>query len=64
MNGVSVNEALYIGDSGVDMQTAAAATVTSVGVTWGFRTREELVENGACYVVDSPAEILELSGRL
>ena len=64
VNGVSVNEALYIGDSGVDMQTAAAATVTSVGVTWGFRTREELVENGACYVVDSPAEILELSGRL
>ena len=64
VNGVSVNEALYIGDSGVDMQTAAAATVTSVGVTWGFRTREELVENGVCYVVDSPAEILELSGRL
>lgn len=64
VNGVSVNEALYIGDSGVDMQTAAAATVTSVGVTWGSRTREELVENGACYVVDSPAEILELSGRL
>ena len=42
------------------MQTAAAATVTSVGVTWGFRTCEELVENGACYIVDSPAEILEL----
>jgi len=64
VNGVSANETLYVGDSGVDMQTAAAATVTSVGVTWGFRTCEELVENGACYIVDSPAEILELSGRL
>ena len=58
VNGVSANETLYVGDSGVDMQTAAAATVTSVGVTWGFRTCEELVENGACYIVDSPAEIL------
>ena len=64
LTGITPADALYIGDSGVDMQTAAAATVTSVGVTWGFRTREELVENGACYVVDSPAEILELSGRL
>ena len=53
---------MYIGDSGVDMQTAAAATITSAGVTWGFRTREELVENGACYIVDSPVEILKLIG--
>ena len=62
MNGVSANEALYVGDSGVDMQTAAAATITSAGVPWGFRTREELVENGACYIVDSPVEILKLIG--
>ncbi len=51
---------LFVGDTGVDMQTAAAAGVDSVGVTWGFRTREELEESGAKYVVESPSEILDL----
>ncbi len=51
---------LFVGDSGVDMSTASAAGVDSVGVTWGFRTREELEEAGAKYIVDSPAEILKL----
>ncbi len=58
--GVEPSETLHIGDSGIDMQTAKAAGVCSVGVTWGFRSREELVENGADVVVDNPAEILNL----
>lgn len=58
--GVSPNETLYIGDSGVDMQTAANSRITSIGVTWGFRPREELQTNGADYLVDSPAEILAI----
>ncbi len=49
---------LYIGDSGVDMQTAANAGVESVGVSWGFRSREELVKNKACHIVDTAGEIL------
>ncbi len=51
---------LFVGDSGVDMQTAAAAGVDSVGVTWGFRSREELEEAGAGTIVDSALEILSL----
>ena len=51
---------LYAGDSGVDMDTARAAGVRSVGVTWGFRDRAELYEHGADHVVDRPGEILEL----
>lgn len=51
---------LYVGDSGIDIQTAAAAGVRSVGVTWGFRPREELVEAGAAHLADRPAEILGL----
>ncbi len=51
---------LFVGDTGVDMATAAAAGVDSVGVTWGFRTREELTEAGAKYVVDNAADILKL----
>lgn len=54
------DKALYIGDSATDMLTAAAAGVESVGVSWGFRPREEIVEAGAKYVVDNPLEILDL----
>ena len=52
-------ETLYVGDSGVDMQTARNSHLTSIGVSWGFRSRKELKENGADYIVDSPEEILE-----
>jgi phosphoglycolate phosphatase len=58
--GVEPNETLHIGDSGVDMQTAHAAGVQAVGVTWGFRSREELVECGADVIVDTPKQILDL----
>ena len=49
-----------IGDSGVDMQTAKSGGVRSIGCTWGFRSRAELEENGADYIVDSPLEILQI----
>lgn len=62
--GVSKEETLYVGDSGVDMQTAAASGVVSVGVAWGFRTRKELEENGARYIVNFPDEILDLADRI
>lgn len=58
--GVAKEQVLYIGDSGIDMQTAAAAGVRSVGVTWGFRSREELAASGAGKIVDRPEEILKL----
>lgn len=56
--GVRPAEVLYVGDSGVDMQTAKNAGLTSVGVTWGFRGREELIENGADMLADLPIQIL------
>ena len=42
--GVTKEQTLYVGDSGVDMQTAVAAGVDSVGVLWGFRTADELLQ--------------------
>lgn len=57
---VTPEEVLYVGDSGVDMQTAANANVQSVGVTWGFRPVAELQNNGACYLANQPADILQL----
>ena len=55
--GMQSDEVLYVGDSGIDMQTAANAGVESVGVTWGFRPVNELNENGACHLADTPKEI-------
>ncbi len=54
------DKVLYVGDSGIDMETAKAAGVTSVGVTWGFRSREELEQSGANYIVSHPRDILNL----
>lgn len=58
--GIAPESILYLGDSGVDMQTACAAGMTAIGVTWGFRSREELIENGAISTIDSPEELLNL----
>ena len=58
--GVTPEEVLYVGDSGVDMLTAAAAGVTSVGVTWGFRSEAELVDSGATYIINRADQLLNL----
>lgn len=53
-------DSLYIGDSEVDVKTAKNAGTTCVGVTWGFRSRKLLEEQGADYIIDSPLELLDL----
>lgn len=52
-------DVLYVGDSGVDMQTAINAGVTSCGVTWGFRPRTELEEFHPDYIADKAEDILK-----
>lgn len=51
---------LYIGDSGVDIQTAQNAGVENIGVTWGFRPMEELEALKPNYIVNQAEDILEL----
>ena len=58
--GAARDEILYVGDSGVDMQTAKNAGLVSAGVLWGFRKREELTENGAMHICERPEDIAEL----
>lgn len=58
--GISRARTLYIGDSGVDMQTARNASIESVGVTWGFRDEEELRTNGAAHIIHNAKDIQEL----
>lgn len=54
---VPCDECLYIGDTNTDMQTGNAAGMNTVGVLWGFRDREELEENHAKRIVNTPLEI-------
>ncbi|MEG1988949.1 MAG: HAD family hydrolase, partial [Oscillibacter sp.] len=44
---------LFVGDSGVDIRTARNARLASCGVTWGFRSREQLLEAGAEHLADT-----------
>lgn len=57
---VQPEEVLYVGDSGVDMQTALHAGVAACGVTWGFRPRKELETFHPDFIVDRAEEILPL----
>ena len=52
-------DVIYIGDSGVDIETARRACVESIGVSWGFRSAAELRRAHADYIVTHPSEILE-----
>lgn len=51
------NDAVMIGDSGIDIRTAAAAGIDSIGVSWGFRFAEELYEAGATNVATTMEEL-------
>ena len=58
--GVTADECLFVGDSGVDMQTAKNAGIFAVGVLWGFRKADELNQNGADALISIPMQLLEL----
>ena len=62
LSGVNIprERVLYVGDSGVDIETAHRAGIKAGGVRWGFRSRSELVAAGADRIVDRAEEILSL----
>ncbi len=57
--GIDKKDVLYVGDSGVDMQTAHNAGLTAVGVTWGLRPKSELEQNHADIIINTPEELLK-----
>ncbi len=59
---VSREEAAIIGDSNFDIEAGMAAGIKTIGVTYGFRSREYL--NGADYIVDSFDEVLTVLPKL
>lgn len=59
--GVKPEQIVYLGDTGIDMKTANAAGMMSVGVTWGFRSEQELIDNGAKLIIHHPMELLDVA---
>jgi len=56
--GESADSAVYVGDSEVDLQTAANSGMDCISVAWGFKGRAFLEKEGASHIVDTPEEIL------
>ena len=65
MRELGCDEAVYVGDSEVDIETARNAGIPSVSVTWGFRDRDQLVASGAdCFADDANELEAILIGKL
>ncbi len=58
--GVAPADILYLGDTSVDMNCAAAAGMCPVGALWGFRTEEELRASGAKYLLKEPMDMMHI----
>lgn len=61
--GRTQDEAVYVGDSDVDLQTAQNAGLPCISVLWGFRDKSFLKEHGASIFVEKPMEILNILKR-
>lgn len=58
--GVSIGDAVYVGDSDVDIETAKNAGMDCISVTWGFRDKMYLKKCGAAVFADAPYELENL----
>ncbi len=61
--GVSPDEAVYVGDSEVDLEFSKNSGCKFIGVSWGFRDVELLLSLGATEIANTPSEILEIIER-
>ena len=62
--GVKPEECVFIGDSGMDVATAVNSGAVPVGELWGFRKKDELLANGAKYIIKKPQELLDIIKEL
>jgi phosphoglycolate phosphatase len=62
--GVGKENAVYVGDSDVDIQTARNSGLPCISVLWGFRDRDFLINNGAETLISTPSELLTHSFRV
>ena len=57
---IKTEDAVYIGDSNVDMETAINSEMDFIGVSWGFRGRKKLEEYGVKTIADTPEDLLKI----
>lgn len=57
--GIKSDDAIYIGDSEVDIQTAKNANIECISVLWGFKNKEFLINSGAQIIISKPDEIFK-----
>jgi len=62
--GLSPSEIAFIGDSDVDIKTGVNAGMVPIGVLWGYRDRELLLECGAKYLAETPQKLIEILQKL
>ena len=55
--GLPLADCVYVGDSEVDIQTASNAGLDCISVSWGFRSREQLLAAGAEKIADTAEEL-------
>ncbi len=58
MQELNSEKTIYVGDSDIDIQTAKNAGILSIGVTWGFRSKENLLKENPWKIADTPEEII------
>lgn len=60
---IPCEQIFYVGDTATDMKTAKNAGMIAIGVLWGFRGKDELLENGADHIVENPATLWEVIAK-
>ena len=55
---------IFIGDSEVDIETAQNANIPCISVSWGFKTKEFLIQHNASHIIDNPLELLDIIDKL
>ena len=63
-SGCKISKTYMVGDTATDIRTAINARAQSIGVLWGYRDKEELLEAGADHIVGSVKELIELFTEL
>lgn len=58
--GLKPEDIIFVGDSGIDIQTAKNASMYAVGVSWGFKPTEELIAYGAKQVLNHPLDLIKI----
>jgi len=62
--GVSADDAVYVGDSEVDLETAQNSGLDCISVAWGFRDKEFLLDKGAKHIIDLPKELVKVLAEM